>query len=435
MNVKARNNILRAVIFISFLPTLLFLNYEVLNANLGYLAFIARLAGLLATMIIFWEYALGIRGIVGKFTPDMPLVNKIHRDFGKFGIPMLALHPILLIIYYFQRYQVDLLNFKFDNLPNTYRNLGVIGLAILLVTLISSVYLRKKFKFRTWHFLHTLTYLILPLVILHNIGLGRSDVPVPARGYWITLGVIYAVLVIYQLLFSYGIFKKKYRVEIVDREAKNVINIRMKPMGNKMILHPGQYIYIQRKRSLESHPFSISHFPEPVTDLVCIAPKAIGSFSAAVQDMSAGEVVYLDGPYGVFTSEVDTTTKPVIFIAGGIGMVPFMPSIDLLTFGMGKETTLFYGNNTQDEIAFFDELELAKQKTDKLKVVHVLRDEEKPGFGKGFVTVDLMSKHLPLHVSKYEYFVCGPPPMIHAIEKDLIKAGVPKDSIHFELFG
>ncbi|HER25964.1 MAG TPA: 2Fe-2S iron-sulfur cluster binding domain-containing protein, partial [Rhodospirillales bacterium] len=51
----------------------------------------------------------------------------------------------------------------------------------------------------------------------------------------------------------------------------------------------------------------------------------------------------------------------------------------------------------------------------------------------GFVSVDLFKKLLPSN--NYEYFVCGPPPMMSSITSGLEEWGVPDDDINFEAFG
>jgi NAD(P)H-flavin reductase len=70
-----------------------------------------------------------------------------------------------------------------------------------------------------------------------------------------------------------------------------------------------------------------------------------------------------------------------------------------------------------------------------LRVVHVL-SEPPPGWEgeSGYVRTDLLDRHLPANRHELEYFVCGPEPMIAAVERSLYELGVPLSRAHSELF-
>jgi predicted ferric reductase len=52
----------------------------------------------------------------------------------------------------------------------------------------------------------------------------------------------------------------------------------------------------------------------------------------------------------------------------------------------------------------------------------------------GYVDLDLLRRRLGEELSRFEFFVCGPPPMIIKLEADLLDSGVPDSQIHHELF-
>jgi NAD(P)H-flavin reductase len=96
--------------------------------------------------------------------------------------------------------------------------------------------------------------------------------------------------------------------------------------------------------------------------------------------------------------------------------------------------TLVYGNRDWESVTFREELEsLAARMT--LKVVHVL---EKPHDGwtgeRGYITADLLRRHLPEGRERMRYFVCGPPPMMDALERSLVAVGVPDEHVVTERF-
>jgi predicted ferric reductase len=70
-----------------------------------------------------------------------------------------------------------------------------------------------------------------------------------------------------------------------------------------------------------------------------------------------------------------------------------------------------------------------------LKVVYVL-EHPCPGWRgeKGFITADVLLRNLPKHYRRFQYFVCGPKPMMDAMEKLLPEIGVQWRLVHTERF-
>lgn len=422
-------------IYLSALSTFFFLDYTKLLPPVGLFAFFARICGILGTILLFWDFILSLRGFWGKFIPDLEWIKDIHKKFGKWGTYLVLSHFVLISIYYAQARGINLVTLMVENERGIFRNFGFAALAFMLIIAVTSIYARKKFTFRSWLKIHMLGYIILPLGLIHNIGIGRTDVPIPATLFWVIMFMVYFVALLYAFLFSRGRFKAKYITDYVDREAVKVINIHLAPLDRKLNPLPGQYIYIQRRGSYESHPFSVSNF-DPKTGMISIAPKALGKFSDLLQRINSGEIVYVDGPYGDFTQEIFTTDRAIVLLAGGIGIVPFIPLIMNMKQGLNKQVTLFYGNNSDPEIAFRDEIDSVRAvvPAEKLSVVHVVKETSTPGFETGFISLDILKKYLGEHLERYEYFVCGPPPMIAAMKKVMQTGGVPQERLHYEAF-
>jgi GTP-binding protein LepA len=53
----------------------------------------------------------------------------------------------------------------------------------------------------------------------------------------------------------------------------------------------------------------------------------------------------------------------------------------------------------------------------------------------GYVTADLLSRHLPRGYRRFQFFICGPDPMMDAAEAALVELGVPGERVHTERFG
>ncbi|MBS1764738.1 MAG: flavodoxin reductase [Bacteroidetes bacterium] len=118
-----------------------------------------------------------------------------------------------------------------------------------------------------------------------------------------------------------------------------------------------------------------------------------------------------------------------IFIAGGAGVTPFIAILKHLEknnqVGGSK---LIFANKTKSDI-------ILEEKFSKLlgkNFINVLSDEKLEGYEHGFITAELLKKHQGAE-QKY-FYLCGPPPMMEAIEKHLTTLGIAKEFIVREAF-
>lgn len=92
---------------------------------------------------------------------------------------------------------------------------------------------------------------------------------------------------------------------------------------------------------------------------------------------------------------------------------------------------LIYANVTEDDILLREELDqLVQAHRGRISVYYVLNNCP-PGWsgGEGFVTADMISKHLPAPADDVVVWRCGPPPMNKAMRDHLDNLGYSKDSL------
>ncbi len=95
---------------------------------------------------------------------------------------------------------------------------------------------------------------------------------------------------------------------------------------------------------------------------------------------------------------------------------------------------LIYANGDWDGVLFREELERLKERLN-LTVVHVLERPPDDWVGEtGHVTVEVLSRHLPQGYRRFQFFICGPDPMMDAAEAALVQLGVPPERVHTERF-
>ena len=148
-----------------------------------------------------------------------------------------------------------------------------------------------------------------------------------------------------------------------------------------------------------------------------------------------GDEVDISGPLGDFYYQELRDAKNVIAIAGGSGITPFYSMAAAIVDGIEDfNLTILYGSRKADGILLKDEIEaLAAASNGKVKVVHVLSEEEKEGYEHGFINAELIRKYAP--EGEYSVFMCGPKAMYVFGEGECKKLGLPKRLYRMEMSG
>ena len=152
--------------------------------------------------------------------------------------------------------------------------------------------------------------------------------------------------------------------------------------------------------------------------------------------MQTGARAWVDGPHGVFTIDREEGAGYGL-IGGGVGITPLRSMVLAMEErGDVRPVVLFYGAASEDDLTFDDELAELDRRMDNLTVVRVL---SKPGDDwtgeRGYVDEEVLKRHLPEKLfTRFQFFICGPNPLMDAMEKALPKIGVPHERVHTERF-
>ena len=101
---------------------------------------------------------------------------------------------------------------------------------------------------------------------------------------------------------------------------------------------------------------------------------------------------------------------------------------------MCGRSSSFTARGTGTSVVYRRELE-ALQGEMRLTIVWVLSNPGADWKGeRGYITPELLKRHLPAQFRRYQYFMCGPTPMMDAAEEHLATVGVPISRVHSERF-
>ncbi len=165
-----------------------------------------------------------------------------------------------------------------------------------------------------------------------------------------------------------------------------------------------------------------------------------GIASSYIFNLKPGDSVEVSGPYGEFFTK--DSEREMIFIGGGAGMAPMRSHIyDLLKTNKSKRKISFwYGARSLREMFYDEEFKELEKKFPNFSYQVGLSEplEEDNWEGSvGFIHQILYDNMLKDHddPTEIEYYMCGPPPMIDAIDKMLYDLGVERDMIAYDKFG
>ena len=215
-----------------------------------------------------------------------------------------------------------------------------------------------------------------------------------------------------------------YIVESVKSEGNVAQTITLSPKVGSKIRHiAGQFAYTHfysKAVPTEEHHFTISSAPSEKKLQFTI--KKLGDFTSQIHKVKKGEKIQLEGPYGVFSNA--KMNGPFLFIAGGIGITPLRSMLKEMKISRNtQKTTLLYAANAKNEMVFYDEL--TKMSNEEwLDVQFFERRIDKEDIQKALTEMGNETK----------VFLCGPIPMMKAVEKMLDELHIPRRYVYTEKF-
>ncbi len=148
-----------------------------------------------------------------------------------------------------------------------------------------------------------------------------------------------------------------------------------------------------------------------------------GLMTKHLEGMSIGETIEMRGPKGAMQYS-KTYAKEIGMIAGGTGITPMYQLIRAICEDESDNTkvSLLYANNTEEDILLREELDgFVKMCPHKFSVQYMLAHPAADWKGpSGFVNAELIKKHLPAVADTTKMLLCGPPPMVNAMVKNLV---------------
>lgn len=360
-----------------------------------------------------------------------------HRRLGRATVTLIVAHVVLTTIGWSMTSgagaveEFVAMNASWDVL------IATVGLVLLaMVALTSMAALRRRLAYETWYGLHLYAYLGIALAFAHEISLGSDLVDDPvALWFWIGLYVVtFGLLMWYRVLTPIRLSARhRLRVTAVVPEARNVVSVYLTGRDlDRLPVRAGQFFHIRFLRGggwWRPHPFSISAAPDGRSLRMTI--KDLGDDSHRMMAMPIGTPVFIEGPYGAFTSALLTRPRTVM-LAGGVGVTPLRAILEELPPGRGR-TTLLYREGEPSEVIFGRELaEIVARTGADVRILAGHRGSAQMPHDP--MAPEALARMVP-DIADADILICGSRSFTECVLRSLHRLGVPAGQIHAERFG
>jgi predicted ferric reductase len=231
--------------------------------------------------------------------------------------------------------------------------------------------------------------------------------------------------------FLYGILAPHYEYVLKEIiKTGDVVTLRLAPQKKSIVFQPGQFAFLSFHSPVipvEQHPFTISSASGD--ELLEFNIKLTGDYTRLMAYLSPGDKATVFGPYGAFGDEYLKTTSDQIWVAGGIGITPFLPLVKTeAEKPTGRKVYLYYCVKTSEEGIFDSEIRSQLLKNPDLFYSMNCSVE------KGRIDAKYILGNYQGDVRNVKIFLCGPRPMMEDLTKQFKLAGIEPEQIFYEDF-
>ncbi len=212
----------------------------------------------------------------------------------------------------------------------------------------------------------------------------------------------------------------------LDKITHDVVRVvAQKPAGYQFVPGQATEIAINKDEWQEAgRPFTFTSLPEDnyLEFTIKIYPSHKGVTDELSQLKKDDELILHD-VFGAIAYKGEG-----VFIAGGAGVTPFISIFrHLKSINKVGNNVLVFANKTKPDII------LEKEFKDLLgdAFINILSDENLDGYHYGRITEDFMKEIVTDF--KQQFYVCGPPPMMDAVLKQLSNLGVKENAVTVEM--
>ena len=303
-------------------------------------------------------------------------------------------------------------------------------IAMIGFTLLIIITLDRKIPYHRWITTHRFMGLFYAVIVIHVVLAFYDGGSIPLFS---PLGVVLALLLVaglvasvYRQILRPSKAKHRFTVSSVNR-LERATEVVLKPKDWMFPFEPGQFVFvtIDANGFREAHPFTISS--GAMENELRLTMKVLGGYTRRVRaDLSEGADADVEGPYGRFNPLRGPEKQ--VWVAGGIGITPFLSVLRTMAPGHGRSIRLYYCVRSAQEALFFDVLEV---RAAELGDVTIRRFDSDVG---ARIDAYAIREDIGAGLGDWDYYLCGPKPMVVAVFEGHKDQRVTARRIHNEEF-
>jgi predicted ferric reductase len=347
---------------------------------------------------------------------------RIHAFSGKIALLFIGAHFVLVVLQGFpdatltREYLVPGVNLSYT--LGLFGTLALIGLVALTLWV--------KIPYHSW--LQTHRWMGLPFLA----GTAHAII---LQGDWYMWGMtlLGGAAWIHMLFFYERVAPQQSGVVAAIRRDGGIQDITLQ-LNEPLAVQAGQFVFLsvtqsREKLPREQHPFSISGVLD--TKTIRISVKTLGDYTRQLQKLVQGDQIKIFGPYGQFGNSVTSSTQPMLWIAGGIGITPFLALLEAEQQHTQSRPAIYFlwSVKREEDAVYLDQIR--KQVEALPHVQFALHVSDRDGFLSANDLTRLFDRE---SLQGIRAFLCGPIPMMRSVRRHLKQAGLLESDIVSEEF-
>ncbi|WP_419853915.1 ferric reductase-like transmembrane domain-containing protein [Candidatus Poriferisodalis sp.] len=365
--------------------------------------------GAASMTLMAWSFVLAVRiPLIEPIFGGLDSAYRVHRWAGALSIPMMLFHAGSAEVA--------------DGFLELSRSASDTGLALASAALIMGIALfvlsiLRWMPYRWWRLTHKLFGVVYVFAAWHIYTVEKPYQNWSGWGTYLNVimaaGLVaFAYRVIVRDMFRRGL---RYRVVSAARVG-TATDLVLEPMGKELDYRPGQFavIKVQKQGLSEPHVFTVA--APPRSGHLRFFIRRLGDWTAKLYDADlTGVEVLVEGPYGTF--EALKEGGPTVWVAGGVGITPFLSNSTVLPADSPDPPVLFYCVRSRQDAMGIELLDQA-HRDGKIELCIIASAD-----GQRFTRSTLAEHFGPGGLKGGHVALCGPKSLIVSAEKASRKLG------------
>lgn len=381
---------------------------------------VALFVGSVSITMMAWSNILSTRvAPLERAFGGLDRMYRWHRWFGALSVGAMWLHMQMVD-------DVKGVRGASRSVAKAAEELAETGSTLLYVLV--GISLLRWFPTRWWRWTHKAMVVPYAIACWHFYTATKPYANDSPWGSWFTAFMVLGLAawvhrVVWRDMIRRGSAHSVVRVDAVG----NTVTIELAPVGRPLRHRPGQFAFLKADVPglREPHPFTIASAPdEPVLRFVV---RDLGDWTnRLLTGLAVGDRVVVEGPYGRLDPEPTHPVDHVVWVAGGVGITPFLAAATSRRPGVDPTPHLFFCVPSRVGAPCLDDLETAA--SDGRIHLHVHASDE----GNRLSSDDVLSVLRPDHGRTAHVVMCGPASLVNTLRAELRQHGI--DRTHVEAF-